>query len=354
MSLDVKSFLGFKIGSNLVGEYVSAFLVFILALIVLELFKRLVLKRITILAGKTKNDFDDLLVDVINAIPWSFYLLLSLYFSIQFIVLPGILDKYLSYAVMIVGTYYVVRIIQSILDYGTRKVVAKRREEDRVDDVSIIKNMSGALKYSLWLVAALLILDNIGFNISALIAGVGIGGIAIAFALQNILEDIFSSLSIYLDKPFKVGDFIVIGEDRGEVRKIGIKTTRIKTLVGEELIVSNKELTNTRIHNFKHLERRRIVFGFGVTYDTPPEILRNIPEMVKGIISKQELAELDRVHFKEFADSSLNFEVVYYINSSEYVKYMDTQQEINLGLIETFAKEGIEFAFPSQTIYMAK
>jgi small-conductance mechanosensitive channel len=354
MAFEVNTLLNYSIGGNLVAEYAGAFIVFALALISLKLFKQLVLNRLESLAAKTKNEFDDLLVSVIQSIHWSFYVILSLYFSLQFITLPGSLDKYLQYAVIVAATYYGVRLVQAVIDYWRNKLIEKSKTEERFEDVSVIKNLGGLLKYSVWLLALLLVLDNLGYNISALIAGLGIGGIAIALALQNIIEDIFSSLSIHLDKPFKLGDFILIGDDLGEVEKIGVKTTRIKTLRGEELIVSNKELTSTRIHNFKRMQRRRIEFSFGVTYDTPAEKLRKIPVIVKDIISKLELAELDRAHFKEFGDFSLNYEVVYYMNSSDYNKYMDMQQEINLGLKERFKKEGIEFAFPTQTLYVVK
>ena len=185
-------------------------------------------------------------------------------------------------------------------------------------------------------------------------AGLGIGGIAIAFALQNILSDIFASFSIYFDKPFKVDDFIIIGDDKGVVKKIGIKSTRIQTLQGEELVISNKELTESRVHNYKKMERRRIVFVFGVTYETPTEKVKKIPSIIKDIIEKTELADIDRVHFKEFADFSLNFEVVYYLKTSDYAEYMDTQQEINLAMKEHFEKEQIEFAYPTQTVFVHK
>jgi hypothetical protein len=175
-----------------------------------------------------------------------------------------------------------------------------------------------------------------------------------AFALQNILSDLFSSFSIYFDKPFVEGDFIIIGNDMGIVKKIGIKSTRIQTLQGQELVVSNKELTSTRINNYKKMSKRRAIFNFGVEYSTSKKKLEKIPTIVKKIINNIELASLDRAHFKSFGDSSLDFEVVYYVDSSDYAKYMDIQQEINLALVLAFEKEKINFAFPSRTIYMAK
>ena len=210
------------------------------------------------------------------------------------------------------------------------------------------------VKGVLWAIAIIIVLSNFGYNVSTLAAGLGIGGIAIAFAFQAILGDIFASFSIYFDKPFKIGDFILIGNDMGTVKHIGIKTTRIQTLQGQELIVSNKELTETRVHNYKKMERRRISFTFGVEYDTKLKKLEKILEIVKEIFKKIKIADLDRVHFKQFGDFSLNFEVVYYVNKPDYLEYMDTQQEINFALKERFEKESIEFAFPTQTIYVNK
>lgn len=216
----------------------------------------------------------------------------------------------------------------------------------------VIDFLSKFLKVSLWGVAVIFILSNLGYNVSTLVAGLGIGGIAIALAVQNVLGDIFSSLSIYFDKPFVVGDFIIVGEDLGVVKKIGIKSTRIQTLQGQELVISNRELTESRINNYKKMERRRIVFGFGIKYETPLKKVKKIPGIVKDIVNNMELAQADRVHFKEFGDFSLNFEAVYYLNSSEYNKYMDTQEEINFAIKERFEKEDIEFAYPTQTVFV--
>jgi small-conductance mechanosensitive channel len=234
------------------------------------------------------------------------------------------------------------------------KIIQKRKKEEDTFDPSILGVLSKIIKGVLWGIAIIIVLSNFGYDVTALAAGLGIGGIAIAFALQSVLGDIFASFSIHFDKPFRVGDFIIIGSDLGTVQHIGIKTTRLKTLQGQELIVSNRELTETRVNNYKQMEKRRIVFGFGVEYDTPLKKLKKIPNMVKEILDKIKIAELNRVHFKEFGDFSLNFEVVYYVNVSDYNVYMDTQQEINFKLKEIFEKENIVFAFPTQTIFVNK
>jgi small-conductance mechanosensitive channel len=196
-----------------------------------------------------------------------------------------------------------------------------------------------------------------GIDLTGLAIGGAATAIVIGFALQHVLSDFFSAFSIYFDKPFEIGDFIIVGDYSGTVTKIGMKSTRVQLLQGEELVLANSELTKTSIRNFKKMKRRRINFSFGVTYDTPLKKLKMIPEIIKKIINPEKLEHvhrLDRIHFTEFGDFSLNFEVVYYMKSQDYVKYRDTQQEINFRIKEAFEKEGIEMAFPTQTIFLNK
>ena len=196
-------------------------------------------------------------------------------------------------------------------------------------------------------------MDSLGVKISALIAGLGIGGIAIALAAQTILGDLFSCFIIFFDRPFVTGDFIIIGEFKGTVDKIGLKTTRLISLGGEQLIFSNTDLTNSRIRNYKRMDRRRIVFEFGVIYQTTLTQLKKIPQIVEEIITQIPETTFDRAHFASYGDFSLNFEVVYYVNDRDYNKYMNIQQEINFQIKETFEKEGIEFAYPTQTLFLS-
>jgi small-conductance mechanosensitive channel len=203
-----------------------------------------------------------------------------------------------------------------------------------------------------WAFALLLGLDQLGFNVTALVAGLGIGGIAVALAMQNILGDLFASAAIVLDKPFLVGDFIVVGERAGSVEKVGLKTTRVRSLSGEQLVFANSQLLNSEIRNFKRMQERRIAFGIGVTYETPLEKLREIPGWLKAAVEAQPKARFDRAHFKEYADFSLNFEIVYYVLSPEFNVYMDTQQAINLAIFEKLAQEGVQFAYPTRTLYL--
>lgn len=199
----------------------------------------------------------------------------------------------------------------------------------------------------------LLALQNAGVDVTSLIAGLGIGGIAVALAMQNILGDLFASLTIALDKPFVIGDFIVVGSEMGTVENIGLKTTRVRSLSGEQLVFGNADLLSSRIRNYKRMTERRVVFGFGVVYDTPPETIEAISAIVRRAVEAQANVRFDRCHFYRFGASSLDFEAVYFINSPDYNAHMDAQQAVHLAIARAFRERHIEFAFPTQTVYVA-
>ncbi len=224
-------------------------------------------------------------------------------------------------------------------------------DQSKVTTINLIGLLSQCIIYSL---VFLLILNNLGVDITALVAGLGVGGIAIALAIQNILSDLFSSLTIILDKPFIVGDFIVVGEFSGSVEKIGLKTTRLKSLTGEHLVIGNSDLLQSRIRNYKVMNERRILQNLTVVYHTPYEALSKIPLWIKEIISQNPDARFERCHLLHFLDSSLNFELVYWINGSDYTMYVNTSEKINLGILKKFAEEKVEFAYPTRTIISGK
>jgi small-conductance mechanosensitive channel len=198
------------------------------------------------------------------------------------------------------------------------------------------------------------VLDNLGVDITALIAGLGVGGIAVALAVQTVLGDLFASLSIALDKPFVVGDFLIVDDLLGSVEFVGLKTTRLRSLSGEQLVFSNSDLLNSRIRNYGRMYERRTAFDIGVTYQTPREKLKKIPDIIRTAIEKQDDTRFDRSHFKAYGDFSLNYETVYYISGPDYNKYMDIQQAINFEIHAAFEREQIEFAYPTQTIFVEK
>ncbi len=347
-------FLYYWVGDNPVINYVYAVLVFLLSLAVLRLLKFIIHNKLRELAKKTRFEYDDLIVKLIDKIGWPFHFTLSIYVALYFLVVPDIVSCAAYGLLLIVIGYYLIRTAGHLIDFGAKKLIASRREKGERVDRGVVSMLANISKMVLWSIVILLVLSNFGYDTSALLTGLGIGGIAIALALQTVLSDIFAYFSIHIDKPFRMGDFIVVGSDMGTVEKIGIKTTRIRTLQGQELVVSNRELTESRINNFKKMEERRITFHFGIGYDTPPAKIRKVPKVVKEVIGKSKHARFDRAHFKRFGDSSLEFEVVYYMKTPDYNTYMDTQQSFNLAIKERLDKQGIEIPYPTQTVYVSK
>jgi small-conductance mechanosensitive channel len=346
--------LAYTVGGNSVKEYLVALVTFVSAFIGLKVVKHIVAFLLKKISAKIKTEIGTLAIKIVTGIRWPLFLVVSLYLAVQFISIPEVIETVLVYALMVTAVIYVLLSIHYVIDYVIRTMIIKKEEREQEFRAPIINLLGIIAKMALWIIAFIFILSNLGYNVTTLVAGFGIGGLVIAFGLQKVLQDLFASFSIYIDKPFVPGDFIIIGNDLGMVKKIGIKSTRIQHLGGQELVVSNRELTDIRIHNYKRMEKRRIVFTFGVTYQTPTRKLKKIPEIVKGIIANIETTEIDRVHFKQYGDFSLIFEVVYYVTTSDYAVYMDTQQEINFAIKERFEKEGIGFAYPTQTLFLNK
>jgi len=261
--------------------------------------------------------------------------------------LEAIVDKLAVVALMLQAAVWVNRFTLEWL----AKQVEVRRETD-AESVTVLSLLGFIGRVAVWALMLLLVLDHLGFDITALVTGLGIGGIAIALALQNILGDLFASLSIALDKPFVVGDFVVSDGWRGNIERVGVKTTHIRSLDGEQIVISNAELLKLRIHNYKRMFERRILFTFGVIYQTPADKLERIPGIVREIIEAQPKTRFDRAHFQKYGDFSLDFEVVYFVLDPAYGVYMDTQQQINFELFRRFAGEGIDFAYPTRTLFV--
>lgn len=239
------------------------------------------------------------------------------------------------------------------ISFGILRYRQQKMEED-AHSVTTFTALGFILRIILWSFILLLALDNLGVKITTLVAGLGIGGIAVALAMQNLLGDLFASLSIVLDKPFVIGDFIIVDNYLGSVEYIGLKTTRVRSLSGEQLIFANSDLLKSRIRNFKRMFERRVVFSIGVIYQTPHQKLILIPKIIQEIIEGQEATRFDRAHFKEYGNFSLNYEVVYWVLNSDYNSYMDIQQAVNLEIFRRFEQEGIEFAYPTQVVYVSQ
>ncbi|OZI49610.1 mechanosensitive ion channel family protein [Bordetella genomosp. 4] len=237
------------------------------------------------------------------------------------------------------------------LDVACRSVLTIVGERLRAGRVTITL-LSFLVRTVVWVVALLAILDNLGVNITALVTSLGIGGVAVALAVQTILSDLFASISIGLDKPFEVGDFIVFGSVAGSIEHIGLKTTRIRSLGGEQIVCSNTELLKQTIQNYKRMEQRRIIFTLRVPYDTPADTLLELPADIKAQIEAQAATRFDRAHVARFGDYGLEIEAVYYVLSADYNRYMDIQQAINLGIVRAFGARHVTLRPQERTLHL--
>ncbi|MBI2822903.1 MAG: mechanosensitive ion channel family protein [Acidobacteria bacterium] len=320
-------------------------------LLALQLSKKVISRRLVVLAKRTVTGLDDQLAKLIAKTRFFFFLALSVYAGSLALALP---ERWVS---VVQGLAILALLLQAgvwgncLISYLISHYVRLEAGEEALQATSEAALVFFA-KLVLWSLVLLLALDNMGIDTTALITSLGIGGIAIALAVQNILGDLFASLSIMIDRPFVVGDFIIVDEYLGSVEHIGIKSTRVRSLHGEQLIFSNADLLKSRIRNFKQMSERRVIFSIGVTYETPYEKLAAISSMIREIVESREAVRFDRAHFKGYGDSSLNFEVVYWIKSPDYNLYMDIQERINLEIFSRFAREGIEFAYPTRTLHL--
>lgn len=346
-----QSLLAREFLNNTVRDYLIAVLVLIGLVVVSMVTKQIAVSRLGKLAQKSKSDFDQLLVGLIRHIGAPTFVVISLYVATRSLQLEETVRSVIYYVFVIMLTIRVVLLVQDLAAYLVSRTYRKARPDDLAAG-TVIQNVNVVLRWAIWALGLVFVLDNLGINISALVAGLGIGGIAVALAAQAVLGDALSAISIFVDKPFQVGDFIIVGDMMGTVEHVGLKTTRIRSLHGEQLIFANSDLTASRIKNYKRMETRRISFELGVVYQTTAAQVRKIPELVKDICSRVEGIKLDRVHFKSYGDFALVYEIVYYVLSPDYNFYMDKQQEINFALKETFEREGIEFAYPTQTLFL--
>jgi len=337
---------------NSVLNYCIAIAILVVTCLAIKIFKFIILKRLKKFATKTATTFDDFLVNILDKLFVPFGYLLGLYFGLRYLKLSEQFDRIISVLTMAILTIFVVRLAIQVITYALKIYwLRNSRSKDLEHSLNGILKVA---KFILWSLAAIFFLDNLGFKISAVIAGLGVGGVAIALAAQAVLGDLFSYFSIIFDRPFEVGDFIIVGDLLGTVEHVGIKTTRIRSLGGEQLIFSNTDLTNSRVRNYKRMDKRRVVFKLGVVYQTALKELKEIPKLIEKVVKDIEDTAFDRAHFFQYADFSLVFEVVYYVIGADYNKYMDIQQKINFAIKEEFEKRNIEFAFPTQTIYVSK
>ncbi len=343
------NFLDQVILNTTISQWLVALGVCVAVVFILRLVATAVIRRLGDLTRRTRPELDDFLVELLRKTKGLFILIFGVWVGGFFLSLSPANDDWLRRALgvglLVQGGLWATAVINYFL--------ARYRRQQAVEDPSMATAL-GALgfvtKALVWAIFVLLILQNLGVEITAILAGVSVGGIAIALAVQNILGDLFGSLSIVLDKPFVIGDFIVVDEYSGTVEHVGLKSTHIRSSSGEQLVFSNSDLLSSRIRNFKRMQERRAVFSTRVTYDTPRKKLEAIPEMIRKVVEGQDLTRFDRSHFKTFGDFALVIETVYYMTVPDYGAFMDVQQAINLELFRIFSEEGIEFALSTQTI----
>jgi small-conductance mechanosensitive channel len=319
-------------------------------IIVLLVVRRIIYQRLVNLAKRSKTELDDILIPLMDQTRWFGFLALGLYLGSFLLTLPSDIAIWFNRIIQIIFVIQVGFWGNGVISFYVTRGVESRVAEDKGEDATTLDTLGLLGKIALWVILSLIVLDNLNVEINSLVTSLGIGGIAVALAVQNILGDLFASLSITLDKPFAIGDFIVVGDFEGDVEDIGLKSTRVRSLSGEELIFSNTDLLNSRIRNFKRLEKRRISFDFGVVYGTAVADLKKIPEIVEEILMPMENIQFERVHLTSLGEFSLDYSVVYHVLVPEYSSYLDIQQNINLELYERFEKLGIDFAYPTQTI----
>jgi len=340
------------LGNSLFKYGITSF-AFIGGIIAIILVRRIALARLLRMAEKLSFSCNNVIIDSTKKYLMPLACFLLFYICFTQLKLNPKLYSFCNAAMLLLAVFFSIRFFLSFVSFWLYNSWAGKG-----DNANARKHLSAVvitiLKVVLWLIGFLLFLDNIGIKVSAFIAGLGVGGIAIAFAAQAVLKDIFSYFSIFFDNPFQLDDLIAVDNIQGTVEHIGIKTTRIRSITGEQIVISNTMLIGSRLHNFKRMNERRVVMNLDVTYNTEFEKLKEIPSIIKAIVEETNVARFGRCHFVQFADSSLKFEAVYHVLSNDYGLFRDIQQNINLNVKKAFDEKKIEFAFPSQSIYMEK
>lgn len=308
-------------------------------------------KLLTLVSDKTETDFDDSILHMVQRTKWWVFALIAFGYIKLTLVKSEVLTTTANGLLDVLSILLFVKVASHWLEYFILKAAGRRTSEQ---ERTVLHLVGKGISIILWVLGFLFLVSSFGYNISSLLTGLGVGGIAVALAVQNILGDLISCLSIYLDKPFKVGDFITVGSHMGTVKSIGLKTTRLTSIQGEEIVMSNKKLTESDVNNFGKMKKRRAVISLGVTYDTKLAQMRKIPKGLSKIINSIEDATFDRAHFKEYSDSSKDFELVFFVESKDYYTYMDRLEEVNLEIQKFFEKNKIDFAFPTRTVHMKR
>ncbi len=335
-----------------VADLLTAAATIVASVLTIYLVRRLLLRRLQKIAERTHTAVDDAAVALVRRTPVFLALFVALRIVTQYFELVPRAERLVG-AVATVSLFIQIGLwISAVIGFWAQRLVQDRQHLAQSAGEATIRAIAFGLRLLLWSALLLVTLDTFDVDVTALIAGLGVGGIAIALAVQNILGDLLAALAIVLDKPFEVGDFIQVDEFLGSVQHVGIKTTRVRSLSGEELIFPNANLLQSRIRNYKRMAERRVVLALGVTYQTDRALLQRIPQLIRDTIEAQEQVRFDRAHFSRFGDSALEYEAVYWVLTSDYNVHMDIKQAILLRLVAQFAELGIDFAYPTRTLFV--
>ena len=337
--------------NNSLRAWIAAGVVFALVVIVLYIVRQVVVRRLEVIAKRTATDVDDLMVDLLRRVRTYFVFALALAAAVRALTVPDAIATAVRILAHLAVLFQVGAWGSAVIAYLIRRW--ETRKDGQHVSSTTLRAFGAFLRFVMWTVLVLFALTNaLSVNITPFITGLGIGGVAIALAVQNILGDLFAALSIVLDKPFDEGDPINVDGLSGTVEHIGLKSTRVRSVDGEQLIFANADLLKSRLRNFKRMRERRVVFTMGLTYDTPPEVAARVPAIVREIVTQTPKARFDRCHFIRFDVSSLIFEVVYWVTTPDYLDYRDSLHAINLAILRRFATEGIDWAFPTHTVHL--
>jgi small-conductance mechanosensitive channel len=346
--------LAVEIGGNSVQDYLQTLVIFFLFFFGFCFAYHILIKRLETWAKHASTDIAELMVAMLSRLGNAVFFVLALYFSTSSLRLPPAFQTLIHALLVIIITFRCTFLVQEALRYAIRHAYQRKRAKNDPIIESTVSNIIGVLRWIIWLAAMLFLLDNLGVNITTMVAGIGITGIAVGLAAQTILGDAFSAFAIFLDKPFEVGDFVTVDNYMGNIEHIGIKTTRIRSLSGEELIFANSDLTKSRIKNYKRMGDARGVINFSLAFSTPAEKLRQARDLTQEIIKTTPHVRIDHVHLMNFGPSAYTFEAAYYVETSQIDKSMDIQQEICFQIAERLAKIGIIAAPPAQDIIVKK
>jgi small-conductance mechanosensitive channel len=346
--LETTSFLGSSL-----WQWATAAGIVLVVFLSLLLVRRLIVRRLGRMARRTTTGLDDVAVQVARRTRTLLVLVPALWLGSLELSLPPDADRVLRGVAALAVFLQIALWVSVAIDLWVERAQRRRLEED-ASSVALAGVLRFVGKLALWAILLLAALDNLGINVTALVTGLGIGGVAVALALQNVLSDLFASLAIIFDKPFVIGDAISVGDVTGTVESVGLKTTRLRGASGEQVILANGELLKSRIRNWKRMSERRVVLAFGLPLQTPADAVERIPAMVRRLVEAQDLTRFERAHFKGFSPASLDFEAVYWILTPDYQAFMDRQQAVNLGLLRELAALGIAFADPAQALLLAR